>query len=31
MMLRQEAVPAMPEELQKLLADEVEAVAGKGK
>ena len=31
MMLRQEPVPAMPEELQKLLADEAEAVAGKGK
>ncbi len=31
MMLRQEPVPAMPAELQKLLADEAEAVAGKGK
>jgi succinate dehydrogenase flavoprotein subunit len=31
MKLRQEPVPAMPEELQKLLADEAEAVAGKGK
>jgi succinate dehydrogenase / fumarate reductase flavoprotein subunit len=31
MMLRQEPVPAMPEELQKLLADEAEAVASKGK
>jgi len=31
MRLRQEPVPAMPEELQKLLADEAEAVAGKGK
>ena len=31
MMLRQEPVPAMPEELQKLLADEAEAVAGKAK
>jgi succinate dehydrogenase / fumarate reductase, flavoprotein subunit len=31
MMLRQEPVPAMPEELHKLLADEAEAVAGKGK
>jgi succinate dehydrogenase / fumarate reductase flavoprotein subunit len=31
MMLRQEPVSAMPEELQKLLADEAEAVAGKGK
>ena len=31
MQLRQEPVAAMPEELQKLLADEVEATAGKGK
>jgi succinate dehydrogenase flavoprotein subunit len=31
MMLRQEPVPAMPEELQKLLAEEAEATAGKGK
>jgi succinate dehydrogenase flavoprotein subunit len=31
MMLRQEPVPAMPEELQKLLAEEAEAAAGKGK
>ena len=31
MVLRQEPVPVMPEELQKLLTDEAEAVAGKGK
>jgi succinate dehydrogenase flavoprotein subunit len=31
MTLRQEPVPAMPEELQKILAEEAEAVAGRGK
>jgi hypothetical protein len=29
MTLRQEPVPAMPEELQKLLADEVEATSAR--
>ena len=31
MTLRQEPVPAMPEELQRILAEEAEAVAGRGK